>query len=564
LKRLVVAVDLTEIVVEIPVMAKNPSEENETTAGMKPESVPDDSSARVKPPDSRPKYRIPEFPKQKELTPEQLQEKEKDRRRRQAARNLKTRIRNNLFGIAIVGVLAALVYFVIAKKNRPRESDVAAPRAATDFEVVLNSTDPQEIIRYSESLPKNLLSQSLPNQITRLREQLQLGQHLIDLNADQESSRFGVNLKLDSLIILDTLNLVYDLKDTSFREQLLATASENLDNEDLAICRKAHLGICLSITHDYTRNPTDESFARLIQQFRSSTPKLKDDLVSSVSLARLVTLAAKSPRKEDVVELMNYAGTEFKQSSDESVRKLGAKIHDDIFVGNFDFNSISDQMLIGNEDSLKQLALAVDAVTANSQISEVPFSKVLALAENLSQIDRDDLREEYVSRLREASRNVTDEELSARIRQVIDDFDKRNSTVGKIFDLAGNQYDDLPMNVGQLSGKIVVVAYLGLRHRVSLEFVLRLSDYEYLVSEGVEFVVVCVDDSFSTDELAVLAEKQGVHVVTKVSAPGYLDQCPISKVPYLVVLNRQHNVVAVNVNVDKLRGLLEEVVNSSN
>ena len=71
-------------------------------------------------------------------------------------------------------------------------------------------------------------------------------------------------------------------------------------------------------------------------------------------------------------------------------------------------------MLIGNQDSLKQLALAVDAICDNSQISEIPSSKVLSLAENLSQIDQDQLRLEYVKRLREASRKVTDEEAAAR------------------------------------------------------------------------------------------------------------------------------------------------------
>ena len=58
---------------------------------------------------------------------------------------------------------------------------------------------------------------------------------------------------------LDTLNLVYNLNDTSSRQMLFELAQEKLDDEDMGICRKAHLGICLSLTHDYSRNPSDEA-----------------------------------------------------------------------------------------------------------------------------------------------------------------------------------------------------------------------------------------------------------------------------------------------------------------
>ena len=291
---------------------------------------------------------------------------------------------------------------------------------------------------------------------------------------------------------------------------------------------------------------------------------LGDDLPSAVSLARLVTLATTSPRKDHVLELMSYAGTEFKKSNDEQIRSLGAKFHDDIFVGNFDFNAISDQMLTGNEDSLEQLAFAVDAVTANSQISEIPFSKVLSLAENLSQIGKDDLRKEYVDRLREASKKAENDAASARIQEVFADFDKRNSLTGKTFDLAGNLFDGQPLDVKRLDGKIVAVVYLSLRQRASQELLSRLNDYEYLVSEGVEFVLNCVGDDVKPEMLAPFAKMRGVNVVTKSSAPGYWDQCPVSKVPYVVILDRKHNVVAVNINVDKMRAQLEKLVGGDN
>ena len=221
-------------------------------------------------------------------------------------------------------------------------------------------------------------------------------------------------------------------------------------------------------------------------------------------------------------------------------------------------------MLIGNQDSLKQLALAVDAICANSQISEIPFSKVLSLAENLSQIDQDQLRLEYVDRLREASRKVTDEEAAARIQQVFADYDKRNSLVGKTFDLAGAQFDGQPIDVSQFENKVVAVVFFGLRHDVSRELLSRLTDYEYLVSDGVEFVLDCVDDDVEPEKLGPLTKLRGVHVVTKSSAPGYLDQCPISKVPYVVIMDRQHTVVEVNLNVDKLRASLEQLLGSGN
>ena len=102
--------------------------------------------------------------------------------------------------------------------------------------------------------------------------------------------------------------------------------------------------------------------------------------------------------------------------------------------------------------------------------------------------------------------------------------------------------------------------FFGLRHDISRELLSRLPDYEYLVSEGVEFVLDCADEGIKPEDLEPLAKMRGVHVVTKASAPGYFDQCPISKVPYVLIMNRQHVVVEVNLNVDKLRASLEQLL----
>ena len=40
-------------------------------------------------------------------------------------------------------------------------------------------------------------------------------------------------------------------------------------------------------------------------------------------------------------ELMNFVGKELKKSSDEKIQSLGAKFHDDILVGNFNFSAIA-------------------------------------------------------------------------------------------------------------------------------------------------------------------------------------------------------------------------------
>ena len=380
------------------------------------------------------------------------------------------------------------------------------------------------------------------------------------MDADDNSRKYGVGVLLDSLIFLDTLNLAYELKDPGVRGQLVELAQDKLNDEDMAIRRKAHLGMCLSLTHDYSIDPTDEKFAKVLDQFKLSVPTLSDDVPSVVSLGRLIELVKNSPRQDHVVELMNVAGAEFKKSNIEMVRSVGAKFHDDIVLGEFDFAAIGEQMLMGDEESLKRLALAMDVVTRNPQISGIAFSKVLSLTDNLSQIGKEELELEYVKRLRDASNNVTDEDLSAGIQEVWANYDKRNALSGKTFDLTADQLHGQPLDMERLKGKIVAVIFFGQRHGKSLDLIARLHDYEYLISEGVEFVLCSIDEHPKPELLSPLTKVRGINLVTKFGARAYREQCPVSNVPYTLILNRQHTVVATNIHEDDLRTRLEQLV----
>ncbi len=542
-----------------------PRPNNESSENSEPTSARRDTDAQEA---KNPTLKSPKStaPPQKKGIPEFRQPKYSSEHngRHSQMRHLRTNITRSLFGIAVVILVIGLIYIFSVQgdktKNVAVKEDVG--EIATSFEKVVASGTARELMNFADGLSKDLMSQPIPNLLNRLKQKKQIGQRLEELHEDELSYLYGLREQLDSLILLDTLNLSLSLNDKNIRSELFETATRLVDHEDIKIARSAQLGLSVSALRDYMQNPSDENYQEFEQRVAANEENLMIDLPSVRGLQQIVILVDASERKDHVKQFKLLVGNILKKSSTLEIWSVGAGIHDQMILGNIDFREMNRQILSGDETAIKELGEIVDNIDASdNNVSAVPIAKVISLVESLQQIGKFELEKKYIDILRQTSLETEFVQNENLVADTLRDYEKRKALINQTFDLSGSRFDGSPIELEELQGKIVVILFYSASSSDSGDYLNRIVDLQYLSSQGVKWIICSAENEPNENlQKSIATANPKFIVVSKQSAPNYLEQCPISKVPFVLIIDRDQKVIDVNVYVDQLRIKLEKLL----
>ena len=105
-----------------------------------------------------------------------------------------------------------------------------------------------------------------------------------------------------------------------------------------------------------------------------------------------------------------------------------------------------------------------------------------------------------------------------------------------------------------------VILFIASTHKPSIDWLVLLE----VLAEGHplenRYVVVCIDEQLSGEFRQQM--KQGFPaaiVIGPAEKEKYLQQCPIATVPYMIILDKEQQVVAADVDIDGVRVVLEKL-----
>ncbi len=505
------------------------------------------------------KSRPTRIPVQTQISPE----RETELREQALAKEL--RFRRWFFyrrvGIVLLALglpLTIVIYASVIGRSKEKSDLLGSVLITEPLERLLHDNDIANLIEYSESLQEDVASNMLPRQLSALEDRRRIAEKLIELRQDEISFKFGVISKIDILMTKCSFNSKHNMDQSGFRDELVEFSNHYVSDPDPGIRTQASLGLLTAQIHDYLLETTDGNLLNVKHQLDATADLLNECNGPTLILTKFIPLMSLSNRDDHVREFKWMIGSKLKAMDDPQDWKNGADIHDRLELGDIDYETLRRLVLARDEVSIEKLKQLVDAISASKFVSATPYRNTLSIVEDLSQIDANELRQTLAEKLRDSADAITHAQARKTVADLVADYDKRTALEGKPFDLGLDS-----IATSETSGKdygATIVLFFSLQVTRSTDVVSLLSSRDFLPlppTAKIRFVLVSIDEFPAAEVTARIKTAFGEVVeniiVTPPESAHFLKQCPISTVPYMIIVDRNRRVFRANVDIEKLR-----------
>lgn len=498
-------------------------------------------------------YRFPQAP---ETTPELRAEYRRRAHQKKKRKRRKRQIRNAVALFAFLTLPVAYVWYTSRPHRVPETIDETRAIPATEFQKLLENGDAAQLIKYSESLENGVLSGILPTQVSALQQRGQIADRLLELGTDEKSTEFAVTTKINGLMTLTGFDILNDFDDT-ISARLLDFAKLHAGSTKPVIRNRANLGVVASRLHDYIQDSTDHNFDEVKGALTTLLDNLTPDVKINPEVRMILPIMDLSKREDHIREFKSLYGAKLKQSADPELRAFGALVFDETIIGAVNFETLRQDVLVGTQDSIRQLESIVDTISANPIVSTPVFLCTIGVIENLRPIDEKELENQLVAKLQLAIPAIPEDTTREQVSKGLSEYEIRRNLIGKIFDPANNLVSHVNSRNTHTATLIVFFSH---KSSSSAKLISSLNEVENIVNMKVPCLLVCIDPSLTSDETEeIKAVFPAGNLIGPPDNADYLAECPILSVPYIVILDGEQKVVDVNVRVDQIRDELAKL-----
>ncbi|MEM7456872.1 MAG: hypothetical protein AAF456_21185 [Planctomycetota bacterium] len=474
-----------------------------------------------------------------------------------------------LLGVLIPAVFAGLFALIWFNREDQQSGEDDRPVVGTEssFEVDMQDGNIVALKSRSDEIAGDVTRVALPQKVSMLMERIEIAERLEELavaETDEGILHYSQIAKIDSLVLLDALNVIHGLDEDSYREQLFEYATPLLDSEHDVVKTQAHIGVCQTYVQHFVFDYTDENFELLMEQMEKSVPHVMKNSNSAASfdqmLAMIYGAVPDSETDERVRRLHLYVGNQFRMSDDPIVWRLGTAVHNRMIMGEVNFNALRNVVSIGEESAIEEVKTIVDGVIESGLAGRGVYLELLEMCEGMVHTGHGELGNELLDRLERSVPEIKEELTRVEVELIFQRRVQRNALKGEVFDLSGTDVLEREISSAQLDGKAVVIVMFSMVDADSLSPVRRLGDYAQYSSSGVEFIAACGDSEKGAEVYQTLIESLPDVVFTSgETGKEYLKRCPLTYVPYILILDREHRVVELNPDMEDLRTILNSI-----
>ena len=305
--------------------------------------------------------------------------------------------------------------------------------------------------------------------------------------------------------------------------------------------------------HNYLSDSSDQNYQKIVDEL----PRFFDGLISNAEVVQamvgIASLMELSSRKDQVEKFNLTLAKKLLENPDPQLQQLGSAMMDKSIIGAVNFGELRQLILIPDRESIERLEAIVNDICDNPNVSPTVFRNTLDTIEMLGRVNEDALEKRLVAYLRGTSPRITNDEARKEMAQILSEFDVRQNLLGNSFE----PLREFPDNEGD--GQVpplTVVLFYSDNTNTSREVINSLEALD--LHNEIRFVVVCVDRAIGQDDAAAMQRIFPTVILVEPTKNGdFLRDCPVSTVPYMLLIDRDLKVVAVNVGVDQLRSKIE-------
>ena len=492
-----------------------------------------------------------------------------------------------LFSVLVAtGVLATR--YRVESKNRKKELAAAEARLNSDVEQAgsveaeiaeaMQAGDSGRLMDALELL-KIEPGEEFAIQLEKIKTRLVVSDALLNMSADPDARQFGLLSGLDALTLWHTLNVIYDVEDPGLHRQLEDLAGGHVDDEDPKVAARANYVLALVGIHRFIVSGEPADFEIGVKHYTRTLEEVGDDLVEVVRISNLASMLGKSGHDAEVRKLWILFFNRFNESGNAVIQSLADKAYDQYVFAGSPLAASLQQIIAGDSGAVSVFRNQVNTLVTSFELSDSGFDRLLSMLEVLVQTGDVEQVEGIAQSLRDRLPQIGGKTDREGVADKLNSLINRVKLVGQAFEFSG--LVGFPGEVFQpnrLTDCKVVVVFWSPGNERSME---RLSSIHKMVGmfDGSQLRLVAVmnparsmllgqSDDTNEKETASLAETMAVFPQTLPNCqfvnvdPGnqeiiqLLNRLGPPFLPYIVMVDEGHKIVALNPNPEDLIELL--------
>ncbi len=302
------------------------------------------------------------------------------------------------------------------KSGRLDRSDEATPEKIV--------ATPEKIVDEILAIDERWQSESTTVAYMLVAQKRRLSENLMQMELTQLQREVAKISYLESLSVLDSLNVQGRINDENIRPKMIEEAQAFLKDPDEDVRSLANLVLAVYPGYDFVMDPSDENLTAFEQSFDRHFDATVTKTVNARKLAEVIVQVGKIAEWEDRTEpLINVAMERFKTDTSEQGKETYLIFEEQLNFGILELDTLVERM--AREDPTTEIQIA----KFRSSLEKLPDSRV-----EIYQIAMDIIREYIRQEQKELAADmilqlkndilpkVSDEEKKAKIQDAMEEF----------------------------------------------------------------------------------------------------------------------------------------------
>jgi hypothetical protein len=458
--------------------------------------------------------------------------------------------------------LGFIVFLIWSRSGKPRESEVVAAVEQSNADKILDTFTPAKVLELTRILPAAYKELEFPLKAQELESRVETLEKLRTKGLNAELHGECNRMLLRYYGLYDGLFLEEGLDRVESKKRVMDFANLLLADPDAKTVSATKYTLIAISLEEMKLNLNRETYDNVVRVADENIDGTCSDSDEAQSIAQLVfNLSQMHPSDPLADKIQTYFGEKLSSRSDQEIQSVGLAILENQAFGGVDLQALRDQIALNIGGADVKFGKVLQALESFPNASTTSYAKLLAANESLICVGKYDDAKNVANYLLRKAEKVADENTVRFIDKAIARQKQRIALVGKEFDLTGSTFDGQEIATSSEFTVIVFWSLLDRKSAASMEIFVKTrpktadSGFRILGACSQKFTPKVIQEMRNVQTEVLFCSDE---TTKKLSA-----QCPVDLMPYILVVDPDQKVIAMNVPISSLNFRMKQIMINS-
>ncbi len=451
--------------------------------------------------------------------------------------------------ILLLGGIGYLIFTVAFQSQRGEDKVAATPsRMKLQQQDLSDDLKLEQMLNSTPSKGANFLA--VIKQMSDFEVELDKIEASSELTESQKFKMERIRIRNKSVVVMTMTRKKIDCK--TEKSELYRYCEQRLDSSDEQVRETARFWLCAIPTIEFTQSPSEENY----QKFADAVTQYPEGYLltpeHAATLSALLYNMGNSSAQNRGFALKGYRVLieQFANSKLEEVQRMGVKLESLAVFGSFNLPTLAYRIMWGDPTGSKDLEGALTSLLQNPDADLETWVTLIRAYESYLAIDKIEETGTAWTRIWDLSNSLPESEKKTALQKILNRQRARAVAIGSPFDTSGFVMPNKqPFDRGEKDFVLVVFCDKGSN---SLEMLVRIGKAVEEQQIAYHPVLAFEQELTKTDIDSLHMVPREISIASFETSQKYAQAFPTDFFPYLVLIDKNGNIIAANVDIDQV------------